>query len=129
MLANCDTAVSITASFCSLAPVASATVLAATVVGSKPSSWLTADTACAALAAVKPPVALAAAATAISLNGVMLAIVVTEPAAVGVTNERITKPAGKGWLVWVTSSWWVVTALALTRTTYGWSLLPVNVKL
>ena len=118
-LAICDTAVSNTASFCSSAPAAVATVAAATALGLKPSNWVTVDSACAALAAVTPPLALAAAATAISLNGVMLALAVTLPALAGSTSARIAKPAGSACGVPLTSSAWVVlpSALALTLTT------------
>ena len=117
--AICETAASMTAIFFSSSLWAEPTGRALTAVGSKPSSWLTVETACAVLPALMPPPARSAAATTISLNGVMLALVVTVPACDGVMTERIEKPAGSGCAVPVTSSRWVVlpSALAETRTT------------
>ena len=98
VLANCETAVSITArdcSFCEL-PVAEV-LLTSTKRGSKPSNWLEVEIACVALAAVMPPLALAAAAAAISLNGVTVTVVVMAPLVAGTSKARIAKPTGRAW--------------------------------
>ena len=50
-------------------------------------------------------------------KGVTLALRFCGPVLAGTTSERIAKPAGKGCATPVTSSRWVVPALATTRTT------------
>ena len=116
-LASCDTEASITASFCCSGVALATDDTTATLRGSKPSNWLTVDSAWVTLPAVTPPLALVAADTAISENGVTVTEVLTLPAAAGTSRARIVKPAGSGWAWPVTSSACVVLAVAVILTT------------
>ena len=116
-LASCDTDASITASFCCSSVALATEDTTATLRGSKPSNWLTVDSAWVVLLAVTPPLALLAADTAISENGVTVAEVLMAPVAAGTSSARIVKPTGSGWAWPVTSSACVVLAVAVTLMT------------